>query len=211
MSSAGAVVLHVRFNLITADPQRLDDAVKYIEAEVRPAVENQPGSLGMSLYTNPGLGLAILESFWASGDAMRASEHRVSLGRREVVERAAGTVSVERYRVPVFELEGPLHAGAGLRLTRMSIEPGAVEDAVEAYGTTVVPWLAETEGFGSSLLLLDRNTGLSISETIWRDSEALAASRSLAAAVRVDMVASSGYVIRAVEEYGLVFSSARKA
>jgi hypothetical protein len=211
MSSAGAVVLHVRFNLITADPQRLDDAVKYIEAEVRPAVENQLGSLGMSLYTNPGLGLAILESFWASGDAMGASEHRVSLGRREVVERAAGTVSVERYRVPVFELEGPLHAGAGLRLTRMSIEPGAVEDAVEAYGTTVVPWLAETEGFGSSLLLLDRNTGLSISETIWRDSEALAASRSLAAAVRVDMVASSGYVIRAVEEYGLVFSSARKA
>lgn len=203
--------MHVRFNLITADPQRLDDAVKYIEAEVRPAVENQPGSLGISLCTNPALGLAIVESFWASGDAMRASEHRVSLGRREVVERAAGTVSVERYRVPVFERHAPPHAGAGLRLTRMTIEPFAVEDAVEAYGTTIVPWLAETEGFGSSLLLLDRNSGLSISETSWRDSEALAASRSLAAAVRVEMVASSGFVIRAVEEYGLLFSSARKA
>ena len=49
-----------------------------------------------------------------------------------------------------------------------------------------------------------------ISETIWRSHEALAASRSVAAAVRVDAVGSTGCVIRAVEEYGLVFSSAWK-
>jgi hypothetical protein len=204
-------MLHSRFNLITADPAKLGDAVTFIEAAVRPAVEGQPGSLGMSLYTNPTLGVAVLESVWASDAAMVESEHTVLPGRRDAVQRAAGTVCVERYRVPVFEQEAPLRPGAGLRLTRMDFEPSRVEDGVEAYGDTVVPWLAETRGFCSASLLVDEDTGHSIGETTWSSPEALAASRSVAAAVRMDMAASSGCVIRAVEEYGLVFSSARKA
>ncbi len=63
-------MLHVRLNLITADPLRLGDSIKYIEDEVRPAVESQPGNLGISLQANPELGVAILESFWASHNAM---------------------------------------------------------------------------------------------------------------------------------------------
>jgi len=203
--------LHMRLNMITADPQKLGDSIKFIETEVRPQVDSQPGSLGTALYTNPGPGLAILESLWASEDAMAASEHHLGPTRRAAVERAAGTVSVERYQVPVFELEAPVHGGAGLRLTRMDFEPAAVEDAVEAYGDTAVPWLADTDGFCSTLLLVDDQTGHAISETLWRNSEALAATRSVAAAVRVETVTATGCVIRAVEEYGLVSTSARKA
>jgi heme-degrading monooxygenase HmoA len=204
-------MLHVRFNFLTADPLRLGDSVKFIESEVRPQVDSQPGSLGTSLYTDPDAGLAILESFWASDDAMHASEHTVSSSRREAVKRAAGTVSVERYEVPVFELEAPVRSGAGMRLTRMDVEPSQVEDAVEVYGDTAVPWLAETRGFCSTLLLVDPQTGHTISETLWRDEATLAETRSLAAAVRVDTVSATGCVIRAVEEYGLVSTSARKA
>jgi hypothetical protein len=163
------------------------------------------------LYTNPELGVAILESFWASREALLLSEQKVSPHRHDAVRRAMGTVCVERYRVPVFEREAPLDTGAALRLTRMDIEPSRVEDTVEAYGATAVPWLAETEGFCGALLLTDRSTGHAISETIWLNQHALAASRSAAAAIRVDTVRSTGCVIRAVEEYGLVFSSARNA
>ncbi len=168
-------MLHIRFNLITADPLQLGDAIKFIEAEVRTGVESQPGNLGLALYANLELGVAVLESFWVSGDAMRVSEHVVSPSRREAVRRASGTVSVERYELPIFEREASLADGAWLRLTRM-----------------------------------DRTRGHLISESIWRSHEALAASRSVAAAVRVDAVDSMGCVIRAVEEYGLVFSSAWK-
>jgi hypothetical protein len=204
-------MLHVRFNFLTADPVRLDDSVKFIESEVRPQVDSQPGSLGTSLYTDPDAGLAILESFWASDDSMHASEHTVSSSRREAVKRAAGTVSVERYEVPVFELEAPMRSGAGMRLTRMDVEPSQIEDAVEVYGDTAVPWLAEARGFCSTLLLVNPQTGHTISETLWRDEATLAETRSLAAAVRVDTVSATGCVIRAVEEYGLVSTSARKA
>jgi hypothetical protein len=207
----GHVVLHVRSNLIAADPVRLSGALTFMAGEVMPQVEGRPGSLGTSLYANPVLGLAILESFWASEHAMQASEQWVSPARREVVQRAEGTVSVERYGVFTYEQEAELIGGAGLRLTRMDLDPAAVEDAAEAYGDTAVPWLAEGEGFYAALLLIDRNTGHSVSETVWRDREALAASRSTAAAVRLETVGSMGCVVRAVEEYTLVSSSARKA
>jgi hypothetical protein len=201
--------LQTRFNLITADPDRLADAVRYIRAEVRPAVEALHGSMGMSLYTDPEVGVAVLESFWASREALIHSEQIAAPRRSDAVKRAKGTVSVERYRVPVFEREAPLDTGAGLRLTRMDVKVSRVEDAVESYGATAVPWLAETEGFCGALLLMDWSTGHSISETIWDSPKALAASRSAAAAVRVETVKSTGCVIRAVEEYDLVFNSAR--
>jgi hypothetical protein len=91
----------------------------------------------------------------------------------------------------------------------MDIDPANAEEAAEVYGATAVPSRAETDGFCAALLFLDRRTGHSIGETIWLNPQRLAASRSAAAAVRVETVALTGCVIRAVEEYGLVFSSAR--
>jgi hypothetical protein len=64
-------------------------------------------------------------------------------------------------------------------------------------------------GFCGALLLVDWDSGHSISETMWDSHKALAASRGEAAAVRVETVQSTGALIRAVEEYDLVFSTAR--
>jgi hypothetical protein len=123
-------VLQARFNLITADPDRMVDTVGYIKSEIRPAVESLRGSMGMSLYANTEVGVAVLESFWASRAALIASEQITAPRRKDTVQRAMGTVCVERYRVPVFEREAPLDTGAGLRLTRMDVEGSRVEDAV---------------------------------------------------------------------------------
>ena len=202
-------MLQARFNLITADPDRMADTVGYIKSEIRPAVESLHGSMGMSLYANTEVGVAVLESFWASRAALIASEQITAPRRKDTVQRAMGTVSVERYRVPVFEREAPLDTGAGLRLTRMDVEGSRVEDAVAGYGDTAVPWLAETAGFCGALLLVDWNSGHSISETIWDSPKTLAASRSVAARVRVETVKSTGCVIRALEDYDLVFNTAR--
>ena len=116
-------MLRIRFNLITADPPRLGDCVKYIEADVRAGVECLPGSLGTSLYMSPDTAVAIFQSFWSSRTALAQSEGVVAPARREAAWRAAGTVTVERYRVPVFELDARLFPGAGVRLNRMNIEP----------------------------------------------------------------------------------------
>jgi quinol monooxygenase YgiN len=204
-------MMHVRFNLLTSDPDRLAESVSFIESEVRDRVQRRPGNLGLSLYTNPVLGTAVVESFWVSEDALRASEQTVSSGRRQAARLGTGTVAVERFQLPVFEREAPPEPGAGrLRLTRMDVEHCQIEDAVEAFGDTVVPWLAETAGICSTLLLVDPGTGRSISESVWRDQQALAASRGVAAAMRADFATSTDCAVRAVEEYGQVFNSSWK-
>jgi hypothetical protein len=203
-------MLQARVNLITLDPDGLGDSVKFIEDTVCPQAERQHGSLGVALYANADLGVVLLESFWATKDDLRLAEQRITLDYPEELRRASGTVCVERYRVPVFESDGPLRAGDGLQLTRMDFQPSRVEDAVEVYGDTVVTWLAGVEGFRATLLLVDRESGSSISEAIWRDDQAMAASRGTAAAVRANACAATGATVRAVEEYGLVSTSVSK-
>jgi quinol monooxygenase YgiN len=204
-------VLHLRLNLIAASPPVLDDCVKYIEGELRPAVESQPGSLGLSLLISPGLGVAVLESFWASAHALRASEQAAASLRAELTRRTRASVTDEQYRILVFEREAPLGGGEAVRLTRMQAKPSAVEDVTEAFGDSAVPWLAESPGFRQALLFADPDSGHMISQSVWRDPRARAASPSTAEVIQADVLSASDCVIRAVEDYSLVFSSARKS
>ncbi len=110
-------MLHARLNLITADPVLLGESVRYIESEVRPAVERLPGNLGMSLLANPESGVAVLESFWVSHNALLDSENAVATARGEMARRVKGPLTAECYRIPVFEREAPLRGGEGIRLT----------------------------------------------------------------------------------------------
>ena len=74
-----------------------------------------------------------------------------------------------------------------------------------------VPVLADTSGFCAALLYADRASGRVISETVWQDPQALAASRHAAAAGEAAAAQALNGVIGASGEYRLVFSSARSA
>jgi len=178
-------MLHVEVSRITADPGRLADAVRYLTSEARPAVERQPGNLGTSLLLDPEAGAAGFESFWASSSALTDSEGVIAASAREAARQAGGTATRGRYAVLVFEHQAPWRGGQGVRVTPMDVEPSmlsSVEDAIAWYGDTAVPVLADTSGFCVALLYADRASGRVISETVWQDPRALAASRSAAAA-----------------------------
>jgi hypothetical protein len=75
----GGATLHARLDLITTDPLALGGCLTSIEGEVRPAAESRPGSLRLSLLASPESDAAVLESFWASRDALAASEQAEAL------------------------------------------------------------------------------------------------------------------------------------
>ena len=100
-----------------------------------------------------------------------------------------------------------LRGGEAARLTRIKVTPSAVDDVIETFGDTAVPLLAESSGFYGALLFADRDSGHLISETVWRDAQARAASPSTAEVIRAEVLESAHCVIRAVEDYTLVFSS----
>jgi hypothetical protein len=203
-------VLHAGLSLITVNPLRLDQSREHIETVVGPQAERQGGTLGWSLHLNSDLGLAMFETLWVSDDALQAGEHVIAASRDEAVPHAAGTLTSERYAVPVFEQEAPVAAGAGVRLTRVDVAPSKIEDAIEVFGDTTVPWLADTKGFCRTLYLVDRDAGHTVSETVWQDTDALAGSRTAAAAIRAEVASAADGVIRAVEEYSVLFNSMRK-
>lgn len=221
-------MLHVEVSRIAGNRPWLGEAISYMTSEARPAVERQPGSLGTSLLIDPQDGALRLESLWASHGALAASENVVGANVQEAAQRAQGAVTRERYQVLVFEREAPLGGGQGVRVTPMSIKPvkaedaiapiGAkssrrsnVEDAVAWYADTAVPLLADTSGFCAALLYAGWAAGSLISETVWQDPDALAASRSSATAGEAAAAEAINGVLGAATEYQLVFSSARPA
>ena len=205
-------MLHAHLDLITTtDPLSLRGCIDYIEHQVRPVVESQPGSLGLLLLASPEHGVAVCESLWASRNELGASEQVAAPLRGEVARQARGSVTASQYQIPVFEQEAPLRGGEGVRLTRIEVERSAVSDVIEAFGDSAVPQLAGTPGFLSALLFADPSSGHLVSQTIWWDPQARAASPSVAAVIRADVLDAANCQIRAVVDYSLVFSSARKA
>lgn len=202
-------MLRAQLSLMTVDPPVLGECITYIDGAVRPAVESQPGSLGVSLLTSLERGTAILESFWASHGALQVGDRTTAPLRGELARRAP--VTVEEYQVSVFEREAPLHGGEAARLTRIDVKPSAVDDVVEVFGDSAVPWLAESPGFLGALLFADPASGHLISQTVWQDSRSREASPSTGAVIRADVLDAANCVIRTVEDYALVFSSARNA
>lgn len=205
-------MMHVRVSLITADPRVLAGCLAYLEREVRPVAESQPGSLGLSLLAGQKPGVAIVESFWATHDheLVWAAGKTEALVRAELARRIGRPVTPEDYQVTVFEREAPLRSGEAVRLTWLEVKPMGVADVVDVFGDTAVPWLAGTPGFCGALLFAAPARGRLISETVWRDPPARAASPSVAEMIRAEVLDDEDCEVRAIEDYSLVFTSARK-
>lgn len=204
-------MLHAYLDLITADPRTLSGCIDYIEHQARPMVESQRGSLGLLLLASPDDGAAVFESLWGTHVALDASEEVAAALRGELAGQAGGSVTAARYQVPVFEFDAPLDGGERARLTQIEVRPSAVTDVIEAFGDSAVPILAPFPGFRGTLLLADPDSGHLVSQTIWRDQQTRAASPSVAGLISADLLQSASCRIRAVEDYSVVFSSAREA
>lgn len=222
-------MLHTRLTWLAVDlavdavgTAALDACISYIEEEIGPALEQRPGSLGISVLADRERGVAIFGSVWATSGEMNGSENTEAPLRGELARRAGGPVTVEEYQVPVFELVERLalpRRGLAAQLTRIQVKPSQVDDAIEVVGDYAVPPLVEAPGFCDALLFADPATGRLISETIWRDLPTRAAAPSVAAIVRTEMpeaevpnevTGDTSAKIGGVEDYTLVFSSVRE-
>ena len=201
--------MHIRMHVLVGDPARLSAAARYLEATVRPHVEEQPGNMGLSVLTNAELGACVVGSYWDTPAAMAASEHAIEVPRKELAEMIRGTVMVEHYEVAVLRQHSRPHPGAGFRFTRVDCDPADVGAAIEEYRSTAVSALMEMPGLLSTQFLADRGSGHCIAVTAWEDRAALAANRSAAAVLQADVAAVTHAQVPMVAEYTLAFSSVR--
>ena len=203
-------MMHIRLSRIAVEPPALDGCLAYIEREVRPAVEGLRGNLGISVLADRAEGAALFGSVWASSHVMSASEKTEGPLRSELAKRAGGPVTAEDYEIAVFLQEAQPQSGQAVRLTRIQVKPSQALDVIEVIGDIAVPSLAETPGFCGAFLFADPDSGRLISQTVWRDPQARTAAPSVAAIVRTEVPDEADSEIRAVEDYGLVFSSVQE-
>jgi hypothetical protein len=142
---------------------------------------------------------------------MKESEHAVAPIIEKAAGRGGGTSSVERYEMSSF-MQPPARprAGSGVHFTRSDLETSDIDDAIANYEDTAIPWLLSIDGFCRVVMFVNRRTRQAVNETVWLDEDALVGSRSAEAAIRLDAVAATTAEIRALEEFQLAFSSARR-
>ena len=203
-------MMHVRFSPITADPRVLAWCLGFLEGEARPALESQRGSLGLSILAGQEPGAAIVESFWATQEALWLSAETDDLVRARLARRVGRPVTAEDFEVPVFEREAPRRSREAVRLTRVEVKPLGVPNVIDVYGDTAVPQLADTPGFCGALLFAAPASGRLTSQTVWRQPAARTAGPSVASVLQREVLPEEDCEIRGVEDYSLVFSSARK-
>jgi heme-degrading monooxygenase HmoA len=197
--------VYARLTLHTADPARLSEVISHYEHDVRMDLTHQPGSRGMSVLVNDDLGVAVVAAYWATEDAMRANDASFV---RPVHDAAffGATVSIEHYECARFVHVAPARPGAAVSLTRLDIEATGLDDVLAAYGDAAGP-LSGSDGFCTAVLLVDRQGGRAVVETMWRDGEALVAARGPAAARRLEAVKGGNVTVRGVDQYRLDFHS----
>jgi hypothetical protein len=198
--------VYARLTLFTADPERLSEVIGHCEHDVRMDFTHQPGSRGMSVLVNDDLGVALVEAYWATEKEMRAIDASFV---RPVHDAAffGATVSIEHYAVARFVHVAPAHPGAAVSLTRLDAEPTSPEDVLAAYGGIDLGQLADSDGFCTAVLFVDRQSGRAVVETIWRDGQALVAARGVVAARRLEAVSAGTVTVRGLEQYRLDFHS----
>ncbi len=78
------------------------------------------------------------------------------------------------------------------RVLRLTGTADKVDDGVSNYASRVAPALREQDGYGGARLLVDRDTGASMSITFWRDADASRASFEALRSIRADATSRFG-------------------
>jgi heme-degrading monooxygenase HmoA len=100
--------MHARVSTLELDPNRIDDAVRNLEAEDLPTLRELDGFRGFTLLADRSSGEAVGTSYWDSEEQMRASEDAGAEARRRAAETGGSSAEprVARYEVLIDTFVG---------------------------------------------------------------------------------------------------------
>ena len=193
--------MYARTTTIHADPQRIDEGVRYVRDEVMPAVQSMPGCMGLSMLCDRDSGRCIVTTSWDSEESMSASREAVRAMREQATNVMGGRFDVDEWEIAVMHRSHALSDGAWARLTYSRLhDTGQADRVIEAWKANILPRMDEFDGFSSVSLLVDRDTGRGVGTMCFDDRQALDASRETAGRMRTEFAGRIGVEITDVEE-----------
>lgn len=202
--------MHARSNSVQADPTAMDRLVGYVRDEVMPMFRGMPGHVGLSMLADRDSGRCIVTSAWESEEAMRASEDRAAVSRREAMAMSgADAPRVEEWEVAVMHRVHAAHDGAGARVLWGEVAADRVDDATSTFRTAMVPRLEELPGFCSVSVLVDRTSGRCVQTATYDSREDMRRAGELIGPRREEFLRDMGITLTDVAEFDLVIHELR--
>jgi heme-degrading monooxygenase HmoA len=197
--------MFVRSLYITCDPADVGPALDVIAKAVPGMMAEQPGFAGIGVFADRALGKILTGSWWESEQALKDSDEKLRDRREDMLARFVSTITTMNLEAAAYSMPAPASSG-GFRLQRLACQPDAVDLVVQAFKEVGLPRLRAIDGFEGASLLLDRARGMAGISTIFRDMDALAASRGPQAAIRKAAFEQmkGGVQLIGLEEYEVV-------
>jgi quinol monooxygenase YgiN len=201
--------MYARSTTMRVRPEAMDALVGYIRDDVMPMVTELEGCIGLSLLTDRDSGRCIVTSAWQTEDAMRGSAEQVRASRERAAERFDTTPEVHEWEIAVLHRAHQAGDGACARVTWTRTDPANLDQVIDAYRESLMPWWEETAGFCSNSLLVDRREGRCASAVVFESREAMAHTRDQFTTLREEFVARMSMQIEEVAEFDLALAHLR--
>jgi heme-degrading monooxygenase HmoA len=202
--------MFVRATTIDAAPAKIDEGVAYVREHVVGAVDSLPGSLGLTMLADRETGTTSITTAWRTeADRAEADELLTSLRAHAVRTLHGGTPVTELFELAVIDRLRPAQTGFWSRLTRVTIDPQSVEEAIDAYTSSTVHDLRLLDGYCSAVLLVDRPGGLGVVSVTFDSRAHLEGSRTRAEEIRRTGLEKAGAQVSEVREAEVVLAGLR--
>ncbi|WP_225826061.1 hypothetical protein [Streptomyces naphthomycinicus] len=201
--------MFVRAVYATGDPALLDAAVRSLNSAGRDLLEERPGYRGAGVFADRELGKLLAVSWWETEEARLNSDEVMRERRGGLLEPFAGTVAVANYEAAVVHQVTAPRQGGGLRAIRMEFDPRDADLVVDTFRTALMPRAESLPGLARASLLIDRERGRGVADTLFVDRTSLAASRAAVAHVRHEASAKAHVDVVGLEEFEVVYADVR--
>lgn len=198
--------MYARSTTFLAQPGSIDEGVAYVDDEVRPALMDMDGCIGLSMICDRDSGRCIVTSAWSSEDAMNATEQTVQPLRDKGVEIFGGQPTIDRWEIAVLHRDAPSAEGACVRCTWLSMDASGLDDAIQTYRMATLPALEEMDGFRSASLMVDRGSGRAVGTVTFGSRDEMLATRTAADELRTRTAQGIGASVDDVCEFDLALA-----
>jgi heme-degrading monooxygenase HmoA len=152
----------------------IDAGIKLVQDKVVPLLKAQKGYRGLTASADRAGGVFAVLSLWDTSADRDATESLLAPLRAEGTEVVGGNVKVETFEQLVAEIgEPPPGPGSALMVTRISMDPGKIDDNIAFFKSEIVPQIKASPGFQGLRNMINRDSGQGLVGTAWSDREAM--------------------------------------
>lgn len=145
----------------------LDGGVTYLREQALPVLEAQHGYRGVTASGDPSNNVFGILSLWDTESDRDASDSALGKARQDAVKIVGGDLTVENFEEVLLEMVKPPSPGCGLFISRVHMDPSAVDGNLEFFKAEVLPQIASQPGFCGLRNMVDRATGTAIVGSVW--------------------------------------------